>query len=181
MTVRTAVYVDGFNLYYGALRRCRAGRWLDLKALAQRMLRASHSIDRIVYCTALVKARDGSPGQPMREQFYLRALRTVPCLVVTGRYVERSKRMPLSSHSGLIDQQGHPARFANVIITEEKGSDVNLAAHLLMDGFQDRYDAAVVVSADTDLAEPVRMVRSVMRKRVIVLSPYEHLSKHLVK
>ena len=50
--------------------------------------------------------------------------------------------------------------------TEEKGSDVNLAAHLLNDGWQDRYDAALLVTQDTDLCEPARMVKDGLGKPV---------------
>jgi len=145
------------------------------------MLRPEHQIEKIVYCTARVRGRPNDPSQPMRQQFYLRALETIPCLVIYGRYVQRRKMMPVSAECRLTDEQGRPARFAEVIATEEKGSDVNLATHLLVDGFQDCYDAAVVVSADTDLAEPLRVVRSVLKKTMIVLSPYTHLSSHLAK
>ena len=41
---------------------------------------------------------------------------------------------------------------------EEKGSDVNLATYLVADGFRDLYDTAVVVSNDSDLAEPLKLV-----------------------
>jgi hypothetical protein len=54
--------------------------------------------------------------------------------------------------------------FVEVHDTEEKGSDVNLASHLLMDGFKDRYDVALVLSQDTDLIEPMRMVKEELGK-----------------
>ena len=41
---------------------------------------------------------------------------------------------------------------------EEKGSDVNMAAHLLNDAWQDLFESAVVISNDTDLVVPIRMV-----------------------
>ena len=56
-----------------------------------------------------------------------------------------------------------------VIKTEEKGSDVNLGTHLLMDAFDDLFDVAVVVSNDSDLAEPIRMVRQRFGKAVGLL------------
>jgi NYN domain len=42
--------------------------------------------------------------------------------------------------------------------TEEKGSDVNLAVHLLNDGWHRRYDVALLLSQDSDLIEPLRLV-----------------------
>ena len=53
--------------------------------------------------------------------------------------------------------------------TEEKGSDVNLASHLLHDGFKGLYDAAVIITNDSDLAEPIRMVREVLNLRIGIL------------
>jgi hypothetical protein len=40
---------------------------------------------------------------------------------------------------------GQPGKYARVIKTEEKRSDVNIATHLLMDGFHGDYELAVVV------------------------------------
>ena len=40
--------------------------------------------------------------------------------------------------------------------TEEKGSDVNLGAHLVRDAFLKKFDIAAVLTNDTDLAEPIR-------------------------
>src|SRR5262249_36822430 len=62
-------------------------------------------------------------------------------------------------------------KTVEVIKTEEKGSDVNLASHLLMDAFRGRFDVAVVVSNDSDLAEPISLVRRELRRKVLVLMP----------
>lgn len=58
-----------------------------------------------------------------------------------------------------------------ISITEEKGSDVNLASHLLLDAFRNRFDAAIVISGDSDLLTPIRMVRDQMGKAVGVINP----------
>jgi hypothetical protein len=42
---------------------------------------------------------------------------------------------------------------------EEKGTDVNLATHLLVDVLDQRVDAAIVISNDSDLALPLRVAR----------------------
>lgn len=54
---------------------------------------------------------------------------------------------------------------------EEKGSDVNLAALLLNDAWQDRFEAAVGISNDTDLVTPIRMVASEREKPVFIVCP----------
>tara|TARA_Y100000768_G_scaffold388408_1_gene384191 strand:- start:62958 stop:63362 length:405 start_codon:yes stop_codon:yes gene_type:complete len=59
-----------------------------------------------------------------------------------------------------------------VIKTEEKGSDVNLSTQILLDAFDNRFDVAVIISNDSDLATPVRFVRTRFNKRVIILNPH---------
>ena len=68
----------------------------------------------------------------------------------------------------------HPVgkqRTAEVTKTEEKGSDVNLAVHLLNDAWLDAYDCAVVVTNDSDIAEAMRLVRQHHAKRVGLVTP----------
>jgi hypothetical protein len=62
----------------------------------------------------------------------------------------------------LVDPPSRGPKKARVWVPEEKGSDVNLASHLLVDGFTDKYEVAVIVSNDADLLEPVRLVRAVL-------------------
>jgi uncharacterized LabA/DUF88 family protein len=54
----------------------------------------------------------------------------------------------------------NPSKTAEVIHTEEKGSDVNLGVHLVNDAWLNRYDCAVVVSNDSDLAEAISLVKA---------------------
>jgi hypothetical protein len=45
--MRIGVYIDGFNLYYGAREMCGRGRpgwrWLDLEALAKDLIGRQHN------------------------------------------------------------------------------------------------------------------------------------------
>lgn len=66
-----------------------------------------------------------------------------------------------------------------MIKTEEKGTDVNIAAHLVHDGHSGAYERAVVVSNDSDLVEPIRIVIGELRLPVIVVNPYERNSVEL--
>src|SRR3954453_7316324 len=76
----TYVYVDGFNLYYGAVKDT-AYKWLDLEAMCRALL-PTEPIEKIRYFTAHVTPRPGNPGQAVRQQTYLRALLTLPCVEV---------------------------------------------------------------------------------------------------
>ena len=172
-TIRTNIYVDGFNLYYGALRNSRY-KWLNLRRLGELLLRPDNEIIQIKYFTARVKARPSEPDQPTRQQMYLRALRTLPGLSIHyGHFLSHEVSMPL------VPVPGQPQRYAKVIKTEEKGSDVNLATHLLHDAHRGRFDVAVVVSNDSDLVGPIKIVREELRKKIGILNPHQKQSVEL--
>lgn len=161
----TIVYVDAFNLYYGALKGSRY-KWLDLDALAKRLL-PREQIVGIRYFTANVSARSGDPGQPQRQQTYLRALATIPHLSIhLGHYLTHTTRMVLAHPT-----PGGPLTV-EVIKTEEKGSDVNLATHLMVDACRGACNTAVVISNDSDLREPVSLAQSEYGIAVGVINPH---------
>jgi uncharacterized LabA/DUF88 family protein len=67
----------------------------------------------------------------------------------------------------------HIEKFVDVIKTEEKGSDVNLAVHALNDAWLNSYDCAVIVSNDSDLAESLRLIKHQFKKTIILATPGE--------
>lgn len=164
------VYIDGFNLYYGAVKSSPF-KWLDLAALSRRMLPGDH-IQTIKYFTAILSARPGDPDLPTRQQIYLRALRTIPNLsIVYGHFLTHSCRMVLTGTN--------PPKKVWVDKTEEKGSDVNIATHLLDDAFHKRFEVGVLLTNDSDLLEPVRVVRREIGLPIGILNPHQHHSKVL--
>lgn len=171
--MRTYVYVDAFNLYYGATRNT-PHKWLDIEVLCRHLLQPKHTIERIKYFTALVSSRPSDPSQHVRQQSYIRALRTNPKVdVIYGHFLTQAKRRPLANPS-----PGGPATV-EVLITEEKGSDVNLATHMVHDAHRGLFDAAVVISNDSDLAEGVRIVRQELGLVVGILNPHPNPSVKL--
>lgn len=185
--MRVGVYVDGFNLYYGGRDLCgrsKAGwRWLDVRALAEDLIGRAQGwpeakLERIVYCTARIDAATNPTGQK-EQDIYLKALRKGGSvdLIEYGHYVARVKTAPLATP----DKKGRPiltkpawpikvqdssarpihdARFmVSVANREEKGTDVNVASHLLLDVLGEGVDAAVVISNDSDLGFPIRQAR----------------------
>ena len=163
--MRTFIYVDGFNLYYRALRKT-SYRWLDLHALFDQVLQPHHNILAIKYFTARVRATSKDPSKPQRQDVYLRALQHYrPHVDVHhGHFLSHSRHMPLVQPIG-------NQRTAHVIKTEEKGSDVNLAVHLVNDGWLDAYDCAVVVSNDSDIAKAMELVRHHHGKLIGLITP----------
>ena len=161
----TTVYIDGFNLYYGALRGT-PHKWLDLESLCRRLL-PKDEITRIRYFTARITARPQDPQQAQRQETYFRALRTLPLVSIHyGHFLTRAVRMPLT------EPGRYGQRTAEVLRTDEKGSDVNLASHLLLDGFQGACNTAVVVTNDSDLRVPIRIAEQELGLTVGVINPH---------
>jgi uncharacterized LabA/DUF88 family protein len=185
--MRVGVYVDGYNLYYGGRslcgRRTPGWRWLDIRALAEALVceRANWTtaqLTRVVYCTARVDATE-SPSSYADQDVYLKALAAVASVdhIEFGNYVARVKFAPLAvkQPNGLPrvvtpewpvmiqDRTGaavSDARFmVSVAHREEKGTDVNVASHLLLDVLSGDVDAALVVSNDSDLRFPIEQAR----------------------
>ena len=94
--MRTRVYVDGFNLYYGALKGT-SFKWLNLVELARQLLPGPYSVDKLNYFTARVSGVS-DPGAPARQHAYLRALGTLPEVQVHfGSFLAKSAWRPLTN------------------------------------------------------------------------------------
>jgi len=173
--------VDGFNFYYGAVKNT-PHKWLNFKKLFEQLLDPSHQILSIKYFTALVTGKI-DPDQPIRQKTFLRALQTyIPEIeIFYGEFLSHNVFKPLAYpiNKNLF---GKNLRFVNVVKTEEKGSDVNLAIHLLNDAWLDQYDCAVIVSNDSDLAESLKLVRVHHNKKIGLITPgNRHPSKELMQ
>lgn len=214
--MKTLVYIDGFNLYYGAVKGTPF-KWLNLVELSRQVLPAGRNVSKVKYFTARVSGA-ADPGAPGRQQVYLGALRTLPEIEIHfGRFLAKSiwrplinlpiageeihlpqavtlpvgdhpvagtpaKVLPIGRYPNKSKQSGRrrkrkiPRPLPNVVLAEvhtmeEKGSDVNLASHLLNDAWKGVFDEAVVISNDTDLIEPIRMVTVERGKTVHVVCP----------
>ena len=171
---KSNIYIDGFNLYNRAVKDT-SYRWLDLLKVCQTLL-PNHHINRIRYFTSLIQSRPDNPNSWQRQLIYIRALRTIPQLEIHfGQFRNRRISRPLVNP--LI---GVP-RVVEVWNTEEKGTDVNLSTHLLMDGVDRDYEQAVVISNDADLALPIRMVREKLGLPVGVVNPNLDQKAHTPK
>ena len=177
---RTIVYVDGFNLYYGALKDKAGCRWLNIEEMVKSILPSKptpiNDIVAVKYFTAKISSRANHPNQVNHQNIYLKALKTIPNLeVVLGRYDTHIVRSKLAAPIVGVGS------YVDVYKTEEKGSDVNLATHLLHDAHTSAFDVAIVITNDSDLALPIEFVVSKLNKKVGVISPYPKASMHLCK
>jgi hypothetical protein len=172
--MRTFVYIDGFNLYYRALKGT-SHKWLDIVALSRAVLPADCVVTRVNYYTARVSGRT-NPTAPQRQHTYLRALATLPGVALHyGNFLVSQKWaglvQPPSFRPPFDLPDGASPAVAYVWKTEEKGSDVNLGVHLVRDAFKGAFELAAVLTNDTDLLEPIRIVRNDLRLPLTLLTP----------
>lgn len=168
--MRVNVYVDGFNLYFGAVQNTPY-RWLDIAKLAEQLLSpvfTGFQINHIRYFTATVSDDPKKPGSRARQLTYLRALRTLPRLSIhESRFMTQKKSYPLANGTG----------FAEIIRREEKGSDVNIGSLLVIDGADHCYDVALIISNDTDLLMPIQIVRDRFGVAIGIAAPVYHKNR----
>ena len=166
------VYVDGLNLYYGALQGTPY-KWLDLSALCARAF-PQFVIEKIWYFTADVPGLPADPATTYRQREYLRALGTLPNVEVKkGFFRFRPKKQqrvdpPYAPNPHMPNPSNH---WVKVWRKEEKGSDVNLATALVIDAAAKHFEHAWVISNDSDLAWPVERVQSEYGLPIGILRP----------
>ena len=160
---RTIVYVDGFNFYYGEVRNTPF-KWLDPIALFGKVLGPQNVLLKVKYFTARVQPTPYDPNANVRQDAYLRALQAY-CPSVELHYGHFLR------HQIWAENANPPPRKVSIWKNEEKGSDVNLALHVLNDAWQNVYDCAVIVSNDSDLAQSLEMVKTQHRKVIGLITP----------
>lgn len=150
-------------------------KWLNVHALARALIDANKLIVKVKYFTARVSPRANDPDQPFRQHLYLRALGTINAQVVYGRYLSHVVKMFKANQVAGTDP------FVEVVKTEEKGTDVNIASHMLVDAADDLFDCAVLISGDSDLTTPVKFCIGKYGKCVGVLNPQRQKCRTLEK
>jgi uncharacterized LabA/DUF88 family protein len=146
---RVTAYIDGFNLYHAIHELTTPKRsfshlkWLNLWELARSFApEPDFSLTDVYYFSAYATWR---PDAYKRHRAYVRALTAIGVTPILGNFKRKDREC---------------FRCANKWrAPEEKETDVNIALHLLRGAYQDRFDRALLISADSDLAPAIRMVR----------------------
>lgn len=177
------VYYGGRSL---CGRRTPGWRWLDLPSLALDLIDPNlwpeANLARVVYCTAL-RDSEGDASSIIDQRTYINALlhHWPQAEVAYGHYAAQIKpgvladrgarpprRVPSPGVANLPSwfpaeeirgPEGGMELLVAVSSFAEKGSDVNVASHLLMDVLSGRVDAAMVFSNDSDLKFPIETAR----------------------
>ena len=173
--MRTIFYIDGFNLYYGLRLRkkhktkrgifLKTGKykWLDLEHLC-RGLRKHDDILAIKYFSAKIK---GNGNEVLRQEIYWKALTTTPIVeIIEGKYLVSYPKMELYNHPS--------KQRVQVIKNEEKGTDVNIACHMIIDAYNNNCDIFALITNDSDLTFPVKYIRDTLNKKVLIYNPHKN-------
>mgnify|MGYP000846829232 FL=1 len=148
---RVIVYIDGFNLYFGmvdaGIDNCK---WLNIKSLIDSYITHNQELIEIKYFTSRIT---NQPSKQKRQTTYLEALESTGINIIYGLY--KAKEIECNNC-------GH-----NWSISNEKMTDVNIATHLLLDAFNDRYDTAILISGDSDLVPPVKAIHHQFNKKAV--------------
>lgn len=165
---RVITYIDGFNLYFGIKSKgWRKYYWLDLVGLSKALLKPDQQLIETHYFTARIRATEKNQEDIKRQSTYLDTLATFT---------------NLSIHEGHFLQKKYNCSKCKKewISYEEKMTDVNIAAQLLVNAFDNKFDTALIVSGDSDLTTPVQQVRERFpNKKVIIAFPPDRRSHQL--
>lgn len=159
---RVITYFDGFNLYHGL--RSKYGRkfiWLDIEKLSQELLQDGQKLGKVKYFTAMIR---NNPQKEIRQKTYISALSTLPKVeIYYGKYLNNKHTCP---KCGYVEN-----------IPSEKMTDVNIATHLMTDAFTDQFDIAIIITADSDLSGPIKMVKELFPiKKIVIDFPPDRVS-----
>jgi uncharacterized LabA/DUF88 family protein len=164
---RVISYVDGFNLYYGLKAKgWKKYYWLNIQEMLRLLLATDQTLVATKYFTSIV---DQPPEKNRRQRALLSALETLSDFnIFYGHYIPDKVECFYCGHT--------------YITHHEKMTDVNIAVEMLTDAFEDRFDVALLVSADGDLVRAAERVRRFSPgKHVIVAFPPARKSSALVR
>jgi uncharacterized LabA/DUF88 family protein len=161
---RTIAYIDGFNLYFGLKSKgWRRYYWLNLQKLVQNMLKPGQILNHTNYFTSRVS---GPPNQVKRQATYIEALETLNDFTIFyGHYQSNTKTCKKCGDIQLVPS--------------EKMTDVNIAVEMLTDAFENKFDTAILISADSDLVGMIKSISRLFSKKIIVAFPPDRFSFQL--
>lgn len=164
---RIITYIDGFNLYFGLKsKKWEKYYWLNLIKLSQNLLKDDQELIMTKYFTARISS---PPDKAKRQSIYIDALMSLSDLdIFYGKF--QSNFLTCKRCGAIIETPN------------EKMTDVNIATELLSDAYNDKFDTAILISADSDLSAPISKVLELFKnKRIICAFPPDRFSKELSK
>lgn len=154
---RVIFYIDGFNLYHALVGLGKPHlKWVNLRKLCQHFVSdPRHYIEDIYYFSAYANR-----GYKVRERHeaYIQALESIGVKFILGKFKKKDRECKLCHHKWKAN--------------EEKQTDVNIALHILNDAHQNKFDKAVLVSADSDFVPVIKLTKKQFpKKQLHILTP----------
>ena len=152
---RVIAYVDGFNLYFGLKSKGWSRYyWLNIQLLVTNLLKQNQRLLLTKYFTARIAF---PPDKQRRQSTFIEALETLNDFqIFYGKYQ-------------LNPRQCHNCGFEDKV-PNEKMTDVNIAVEILKDAYEDKFNVALLTSADSDLVPPVKALKGLFPNKRIVLA-----------
>lgn len=159
---RTIAYVDGFNLYHAIKDLNRPElKWVNLWSLSESLLRKNEELVEVNYFSAYAT---WIPDAYKRHRDYTKALQEEGVELVLGQFKDKFLTCRKCGRQ--------------YTTKEEKETDVNIALRLVTDAILDRYDRAILITADTDLAAAVDSARHhCPNKEIFVAAPPKRMRR----
>ena len=152
---RVIIYIDGFNLYFGLKSKgWQRYYWLNLQKLSQNLLTENQKLIKTKYFTSRISK---PPEKSRRQATYIEALETLDNFqIFYGHYLINT--IECNKCGNIIPKPN------------EKMTDVNIAVEMLTDAFRDKFDKALIISADSDLTGPIKKVKKLFHDRKVVVA-----------
>lgn len=158
---RIIVYIDGFNFYYGLRKDVRWKKyyWLDIVKLFEMFMRPNQELVAVKYFSARVDDLEKS----LRQNAFFQANKENPKFkLILGKYLKKEITC---------------FNCGNKIHThEEKETDVRIATQIVSDAYQNNFDIAIIVSADSDMIPAMELAMETGHKVVVYFPPYQYSS-----
>lgn len=154
---RVMAYVDGFNLYH-TVKKCQPNK-VDLWKLFEDLNTDDEVLVGVNYFSAYAY---WMPASVARHKHYIKKLEASGVKVILGQY---KKKGPDGGY-------------------EEKETDINVALRLVLDGMDDLYDKAKLLTVDSDLVAAVREARTRSpEKQILIVKPpgRQNMGRELVQ
>ena len=154
---RVVAFIDGFNLYHAIEDTGQDHlKWLNLRALVDVFAPApDFTVSDVLYFSAYATWRADAYK---RHREFVKALQAVGVTPILGNFKAKDRACFKCGHRW----QDH----------EEKETDVNIAIHMVLGASQDTFDRALLITGDSDLAPPVKMIRTRFpNKQIRVIAP----------
>ena len=149
--MRTIVYIDGFNFYYGLRNKSRMDAnwkkfyWIDFVKLSEQFLMNGEVLEKVKYFTAPPLNRN----KQSRQSALFKAnslLNEDRFEVIRGKYYDKQ-----------ITCSGCGISFSK---PEEKRTDVNISVNMVGDSALGLVDKIILISADSDLVPPLEFIKT---------------------